>query len=104
MMNTLMLVIVAVVAFVYFGGSNVPSVLRKNKELLLGVVIGLFLCSFMGLRLEGIHVDGAEHTDSLFLNCLSDARQEEAENQEAAVRQCMVDQTARDDNVVVPAG
>ena len=48
-----MLVIIVFVAFVYFGGSNVPKVLRDNKELLLGVVAGLALCSFMGMRLEG---------------------------------------------------
>ena len=52
-MNQLMLVIIVFVAFVYFGGSNVPKVLRDNKELLLGVVAGLALCSFMGMRLEG---------------------------------------------------
>ena len=48
-----MLIVVVLVAFVYFGGSNVPKVLRDNKELLLGVVAGLVLCSFMGLKLEG---------------------------------------------------
>jgi hypothetical protein len=53
-MNQLMLLVVALALFVYFGGSNVPSVLKQNKELLLGVVVGLVLCSFMGLRLEGV--------------------------------------------------
>jgi hypothetical protein len=52
-MNQLMLVALAVVAFCYFGGNNCPSVLRQNKEMLLGVLVGLVLCSFMGLRLEG---------------------------------------------------
>ena len=49
----LMLVVVALVALCYFGGNYCPSVLKKNKELLLGVAGGLALCSFMGLRLEG---------------------------------------------------
>ena len=35
-MNQLMLIVVVLVAFVYFGGSNVPKVLRDNKEILLG--------------------------------------------------------------------
>jgi hypothetical protein len=58
-MNPLMLLVVALVIFVYFGGKNVPSVLRQNKEMLLGVVIGLVLCSFMGMRLEGFTLTDA---------------------------------------------
>jgi len=53
-MNTLMLVVVVLVLFVYFGGSKVPSVLRQNKELLLGAAGGLVLCSFFDLRMEGL--------------------------------------------------
>ena len=49
----LMLVVVALVALCYFGGNYCPTVLRQNKEMLLGVAVGLVLCSFMGLRLEG---------------------------------------------------
>lgn len=53
-MNTLILVALAVVAFCYCGGKYCPSVLKQNKEVVLGVLIGLALCSFMGVRLEGI--------------------------------------------------
>jgi hypothetical protein len=53
-MNQLMLLVVLLVAFCYFGGKYCPSVLKQNKEMLLGVVIGLALCSFMGMRLEGV--------------------------------------------------
>ena len=49
-----MLLVVLGVAFVYCGGSNVPAVLRNNKQLLGGVVVGLFLCSFFAMRLEGL--------------------------------------------------
>ena len=52
-MNTLMMIIVVLVAFCYFGGKYCPLVLKKNKEILLGVAGGLVLCSFFGLRLEG---------------------------------------------------
>ena len=48
-----MLVIVVLVLFCYFGGKYCPSVLKKNKEILLGLAGGLVLCSFFGLRLEG---------------------------------------------------
>ena len=47
----IMLVALAVVGFCYFGGNNCPKVLKDNKEMLLGVVVGLALCSFMGVRL-----------------------------------------------------
>ena len=53
-MNTLMLAVIALVAFIYCGGSRVPPVLRQNKDMILGVLVGLVLCSFFGLRLEGL--------------------------------------------------
>ena len=52
-MNTLMLVVLAVVAFCYCGGKYCPSVLKQNKEVVLGVLVGMALCSFAGLKLEG---------------------------------------------------
>ena len=33
--------------FTYFGGSNVPSLLAKNKQLLLGLFIGLLMGSMV---------------------------------------------------------
>lgn len=33
--------------FTYFGGSNVPSLLAKNKQLLLGLFIGLLFGSMV---------------------------------------------------------
>tara|TARA_B110000902_G_C13791372_1_gene392221 strand:+ start:26 stop:496 length:471 start_codon:yes stop_codon:yes gene_type:complete len=57
-MNMLMLVLVALVALCYFGGNKCPKALKDNKEMLLGVLVGLALCSFMGLRLEGIAAEG----------------------------------------------
>ena len=53
-MNQFTLLVIILVVFTYYGGSNVPKVLKDNKELLLGVVGGLVLCSFLGMRLEGM--------------------------------------------------
>ena len=53
-MNQFTLLVIILVVFTYYGGSNVPKVLKDNKELLLGVVGGLVLCSFLGMRLEGV--------------------------------------------------
>jgi hypothetical protein len=53
-MNMLMIVVVALVALCYFGGNYCPAVLKQNKKMLLGVVGGLVLCSFTGMRLEGL--------------------------------------------------
>ena len=58
-MNQFTLFVIILVVFTYYGGSNVPKVLKDNKELLLGVVVGLVLCSFMGTRLEGLCVPTA---------------------------------------------
>ena len=59
-MNTLMLVALAVVALCYCGGRFCPSVLKQNKELVLGVLVGMALCSFAGLRMEGFDVTTPE--------------------------------------------
>ena len=64
-MNTLMLIALAVVALCYCGGKYCPKVLSSNKEMLLGVLVGMALCSFAGLKLEGLeHVEekkGGDH-------------------------------------------
>lgn len=36
-----------VLLFTYFGGSNVPPVLAKNKQLLLGLFVGLLMGSMV---------------------------------------------------------
>ena len=61
-----MLVVVALVALCYFGGNYCPSILRQKKEMLLGLVIGLALCSFMDLKLEGIKNPVSAFDDSSF--------------------------------------
>ena len=52
-MNQLILIFLVFILFIYFGGKYVPSVLKKNKNLLLGVAGGLVLYSFYGMRIEG---------------------------------------------------
>lgn len=54
-MNILLIIlVVVVVGFCYFRGNKCPKVLKDNKEMLLGVLVGLVICSFMGVNLEGI--------------------------------------------------
>lgn len=53
-----MLGLVLLVLFVHFGGSNVPKVLKDNKQMVYGVTIGLVLCSFFGVKVEGIETCG----------------------------------------------
>ena len=52
-MNTLLILIVIVVVFSYYGGKNVPSLLRNNREMLLGVLVGYCLHFFTGDLIEG---------------------------------------------------
>lgn len=65
----LMIISSIVVAFCYFGGSNCPSLLRQNKEMLLGVLVGMTLCSFTGLRMEGLPSPGGGDMESM-LHCM----------------------------------
>ena len=53
-MNMMSLVLVALVAFTYFGGQNVPIVLKDNKQMLLGVFVGVLLHQFMSVGVEGL--------------------------------------------------
>jgi hypothetical protein len=53
-MNQLMIIVVALVVFVYFGGKYVPKVLKDNKKLILGLFGGLVLCTFMSKNVEGL--------------------------------------------------
>ena len=48
----LILLTFVLVAFCYFGGKHCPKVLKDNKKILLGVSVGLTICSFMDLKLE----------------------------------------------------
>ena len=74
-MNTLMLVALAVVLFCYCGGKYCPAVLKQNKELILGVLVGMALCSFTGLRLEGFNPDpNSQLSASEYIECVQQAR------------------------------
>jgi len=55
-MNQLMIIVIALVVFFYFGGKYVPKVLKDNKQIMLGLVGGLVLCSFMCKSVEGFVV------------------------------------------------
>jgi len=52
-MNQLLLVAIALVLFIHFGGSNVPKILKDNKQMVYGVTIVIVLCSFFGNNVEG---------------------------------------------------
>jgi hypothetical protein len=68
-MKGLMLGLVLLVLFVHFGGSNVPKVLKDNKQMVYGVTIGLVLCSFFGVNVEGV-LTAQENQE--FIECLAD--------------------------------
>jgi hypothetical protein len=42
----LLIIIITLVIFTYYGGSTVPKILKDNKEILLGIVFGLVIGSF----------------------------------------------------------
>jgi hypothetical protein len=55
-MNTLILILALIVGLCYFGEKYCPAVLKQNKQILLGVLIGLGSASFMGVGIEGLMV------------------------------------------------
>ena len=72
MMNMMSLLLVAVVAFTYFGGQNVPKVLKDNKQMVLGVFVGVLLHQFMGIGVEGGDFGNTEPNYGKCMDCLSE--------------------------------
>ena len=59
-MNMIMLLPIALVLCAYFWSGS-PQVLKKNKELLLGILFGYSICYFMDNKLvEGINCNSDE--------------------------------------------
>tara|TARA_B100000902_G_C27109863_1_gene813005 strand:+ start:716 stop:922 length:207 start_codon:yes stop_codon:yes gene_type:complete len=61
-MNQLLVFITVLVIFVYYGGSNVPKVLKENKQMLLGFAVGLVLPS-VGVNIEGAYSGNKDAVD-----------------------------------------
>ena len=55
-MNMILLVLIAIIGFTYFG-QNVPNVFKDNKQLLLGVLVGVLLQIYTGELVEGLSND-----------------------------------------------
>ena len=55
-MNIIILLSIAQVLCAYFWPAC-PKILKENKQILLGVIVGLVLCSFYNLRVEGLDKD-----------------------------------------------
>jgi hypothetical protein len=64
-MNQFTIAVLVLVVFCYFGGKYCPSVLKQNKQILLGVVGGLVLASFFGFKLEALKNSGGRATQAL---------------------------------------
>lgn len=65
-MNIVSLILVLLIVFTFFGGQNVPKVLKENKQMILGVFVGILLHQFMGIGIEGMDCEnhsGEEITD-----------------------------------------
>lgn len=56
MLNNLTIFLVITTLFVYFGGKNVPKELVKYKLLIVGLTIGLIVCSFVKGNVEHFEV------------------------------------------------
>lgn len=56
-MNQLLLIIIILVLFTWFGGTNVPNILKDNKNMLLGIAVGIMISSY--LKMEGVSLPPA---------------------------------------------
>lgn len=53
-MNMMLMLMIALVAFAYYGGASCPKMLKDNKEMLLGVIVGLFVGKHFSMKIEGM--------------------------------------------------
>ena len=67
--NQIILLSILLLFFVYYGGKYVPTVLKQNKEILVGVVGGLVLCVFLKSRIEGVCSNDISDIDKLERDC-----------------------------------
>ena len=65
-MNQLLLIIIILVLFTWFGGTNVPKILKDNKNMLLGIAVGIMISSY--LKMEGVAVKPVEDPNPPNLN------------------------------------
>jgi len=70
-MNQLVILFAIVVGFTYFGGTNVPKMLKDNQQILLGVLVGLMIGSFG--RVEGLEAIFGKNTCSNDSECINPA-------------------------------
>ena len=62
-MNIIILLSIALVLCAYFW-PDCPKILKENKQMLLGVIVGLVLCSFYNLKVEGLDPDQSDTSSS----------------------------------------
>ena len=62
-MNIIILLSIALVLCAYFW-TACPKILKENKQLLSGVVVGLFLCLFYNSRVEGLDKEAQQEAES----------------------------------------
>ena len=63
MMNMISLILVVLVIFTFFGGQNVPKFLKDNKQMILGIFVGVLLHQFMGIGIEGVDEEEGENEE-----------------------------------------
>lgn len=51
-MNLLLYTLIILTIFGYYGGKTRPNIIKNNKMILLGLLIGLLICKF--IRIEGM--------------------------------------------------
>ena len=101
-MNTLLLAIVGLAAFVCVGGSRVPSVLRQNKGAIVGVAIGIVLSCVFGVRLEGLELGDGDGSNPG--ECGEECEEERLKKSAAATEAAAHNEIQRDGDMPASSG
>ena len=73
-MNQFIILVLLLVIFCYCGDKYCPTILKHNRQILLGVVYGLVLSSLIGIKLEAFTEESCDsHRDYI---CKSGTGQE----------------------------
>ena len=75
-MNNIVIGVLLLLLFTYFGGSSVPTLLKDNKKYLLGFAVGVV--GYPLMRIEGI--DNCRHAENPHLCRFPGAAENEVNN------------------------
>jgi len=88
MLNNLTIFLVITTLFVYCGGKNVPKELIKYKLLIVGLTIGLIVCSFFNKKIENFTVSYGEGGNQTNIYSCNEDEEDNSSDNYCSMRNC----------------